>query len=108
MVAGPEGMRKSPGMISDPISDIVALVEARSIMTGSLAASGEWTVRFPVPARVKLYAILRGTCWLERGKRITLRAGDVALVSGPHEYIMENRSSFTSLFKKSAIFLKAS
>ena len=62
-------------------------------MTGTLAASGDWSVRFPVPDRRKIYAILRSTCWFQHGKtkRIVLHEGDVVLLTTHREYVLGNR-----------------
>ncbi len=47
---------------SDPLSHVLALAGARCSLTGRLAASGRWALRFPAPGRLKIITVLRGTC----------------------------------------------
>lgn len=52
-------------MSTDPFSDILKFASPRSIVSGVLAAGGEWAVRFPPPLKIKFFAIARGECWLD-------------------------------------------
>lgn len=51
-------------MSGDPLTDILALANARCVMSGSLAAGGAWALRFPPPGMIKFVAIAKGACWL--------------------------------------------
>ena len=70
-------------MQADPLSDVLALVKAQSVVTGGLHAGGAWALRFPPPRQIKFYALAKGSCWLTRGQDPTVRleAGDVVLIS---------------------------
>lgn len=71
--------------MSDPLSEILQLVEARTFVSGRLTAGGDWSVRFPPPEKIKFTALLTGGCWLElehRPEPVWLAAGDVIAVNG--------------------------
>ncbi|RYG38062.1 AraC family transcriptional regulator [bacterium] len=71
-------------MTSDPLSDILSLIDARSVITGGIRGGGSWAVRFPPPQRIKLYVIAKGTGWMvwEGGEPpLRLQTGDVVLVA---------------------------
>ena len=72
-------------MNDDPLSDALALAGATSIVSGALTATGRWAVRFHPRARLKVTAVLRGSCWMlvdEATEPIELTAGDVAVLNG--------------------------
>ena len=70
-------------MLADPLSDVLALVKAQSVVTGGLHAGGAWALRFPPPRQIKFYALTKGSCWLARGQdaAVRLETGDVVLIS---------------------------
>ena len=51
-------------MPSDPLSEVLDLVNARCLMSGGLIAGGAWARRFPRPDVIKFMAVAEGTCWL--------------------------------------------
>ena len=51
-------------MKQDPFSGVLALVNARSIISGGFLAGGDWAVQFPPPDRVKFLIAARGGCWM--------------------------------------------
>lgn len=70
-------------MSGDPLTDILTLAGARCLYTGSLAAGGDWALQFPPPGLVKLFAVVRGTGWLEvdgHGVPRLLAPGDVVML----------------------------
>jgi AraC-like DNA-binding protein len=72
-------------MSSDPLSDVLRLTEARSVVSGGYAVGGAWGFHTAAPGLVSFAAIARGTCWgrLDGAKEATrLEAGDVGLLSG--------------------------
>lgn len=78
-------------MAGDPLSEILSVVEARSIITGGIAAGGSWSLRFPPPRKIKLFAIAKGSAWLiYEGRRQPLRleTGDVVLVAEPSPFVL--------------------
>jgi len=67
---------------ADPFSDVLALADARSVVSGGFTAGGRWALRFPVPEKVKFFGVVKGDCWLRvHGARapVRLEAGDVFL-----------------------------
>jgi len=41
-------------MTSDPLSDMLTHLNARSVMSGGLVAGGDWAIRFLQPNRIKI------------------------------------------------------
>lgn len=77
--------------MSDPLSDMLTLVEAQSVLSGRLHASGTWAIRFPPPEKIKFSALLRGACWLAMDglpAPVHLDAGDVIVVNGQRSFVL--------------------
>lgn len=68
-------------MTPDPLSEMLALVNARCVITGGFRAGGEWAFRFRPDAPVKFDAVIRGSCWLmvDDGPPTRLVAGDAVV-----------------------------
>ena len=69
-------------MSADPFSDVLALADARSVVSGGFEAGGRWAIRFPVPDKIKFFGVVRGACWLRMpGAKapVALEPGDVFL-----------------------------
>jgi AraC-like DNA-binding protein len=66
----------------DPLSDILAVLDARTVRRTRLEAAGEWALAFPTLDRLKFTAVLRGTCWitLPGGPPRQMQAGDCCLI----------------------------
>lgn len=78
-------------MIYDPFSDILRLADARSVVTGGFTAGGSWSIRFPVPGKLKFFGIVTGSCWLRiegEAKPVRLEAGDVLLLSVQRSFVL--------------------
>lgn len=79
------------GMATEPLSDMLQLMGARSILAGTLIAGGAWSIRFPVPEKIKFWGIVKGGCWLQTddgGKPIRLESGDVLLMLQPGPLVL--------------------
>lgn len=65
----------------DPLSNVLGVVAARSVVSGTLHASGRWAVRFPPAKGIKFWGIVCGTARMKSGREaaIALGAGDVVL-----------------------------
>jgi AraC-like DNA-binding protein len=77
--------------MTDPLSDMLSLVEARSVLSGRLHAGGVWAVGFPPPEKIKFSALLRGKCWLAMeglAAPVRLEAGDVVVVNGQRSFVL--------------------
>ncbi|MGQ9368206.1 AraC family transcriptional regulator [Azospirillum sp. A39] len=75
----------------DPLSDILALVGARCVRPGRLAAGGAWALRFPPPQTVKFIAVAAGGCWLatEGGAApLFLASGDVVMLAAGQPFTL--------------------
>jgi AraC-like DNA-binding protein len=84
-------MRYNPIVISDPLSDVITLIKARSVVTGRLYAGGDWSLLFPVPHDVKFHAVVKGSCWMTwEGDRKPFRveAGDMVLYTEKRRMIL--------------------
>ncbi|GGM39973.1 AraC family transcriptional regulator [Promicromonospora citrea] len=77
-------------MAVDPLSEILALADARCVVTGELRAGGAWSVRFPTDAPVKLDAVVRGSCWLVADDEppLHLTAGDAVVLNGVRTMVL--------------------
>ena len=74
-------------MLSDPLSQILDLLDARCVLTGGMIARDDWVRQFPRPNALKIMAIVTGKCWLVMDSLplpVHLAAGDVILVNGRH------------------------
>jgi len=69
---------------ADPLSDALALIDARCVVAGAFTAGGDWALRLRPRARLKLNAVVRGSCWLAAAgveQPVLLREGDVAILN---------------------------
>jgi AraC-like DNA-binding protein len=72
-------------MADDPLTDALALAGATGIVSGALTATGRWAVRFRPRARLKVTAVLHGSCRMlvdDATEPIELTEGDVAVLNG--------------------------
>ncbi|CAN5623235.1 AraC family transcriptional regulator [soil metagenome] len=97
----PPNTQALPPDAVDPLSDLLALLRARCLLTASLETAGDWAMRFAAyePGTLKFSALVRGRCWLrvEPGSGgsgdkamapIELHAGDCVLLNGPPGYVL--------------------
>jgi AraC-like DNA-binding protein len=78
-------------MVDDPLSDVLALVSARSVVSGSLVAGGRWAIRFPASDRMNYWGVARGHCWCAMegvDEPLRLDAGDFLLRSAPRNTLL--------------------
>ena len=66
----------------DPLSDVLAVLDARATRRTRLEAAGDWSLAFPMRDRLKFVAVVKGACWIETPARgyECLSAGDVCLI----------------------------
>ncbi len=74
----------------DPLSDILSLLEVRSVMPNSLTVGGPWCMAFPAYGGIKMGAVLMGDAWLQPDGEaaVHLGMGDCWLMSGDRPYRM--------------------
>lgn len=84
-------LRDSAEMTADPLSDILKLTQAESLVTGGFTAGGSWAIRFPAPTTIKFFAVVRGTCWAcidGEPTPIRFAKGDVGLMAAPRSFVL--------------------
>ncbi|WP_459622479.1 AraC family transcriptional regulator [Burkholderia sp. 3C] len=86
---------KSP---RDPLSDVLALLDARATRPTRLEAAGDWALAFPERERLKFVAVLKGACWIELPGHAGefLHTGDVCLI-GRTSYTVASRPGVPSI-----------
>ena len=83
-------------MAVDPFSEILRLAKAESLVTGGFCASGRWAIRFPVPTKIKFFAIVKGSCVVRiDGNKDWTRfsAGDVGLLSVGKAFVIASHAN---------------
>jgi len=68
---------------SDPLSNVLALLDLSSVRCTRLEAGGEWSLSLPVRERLKFVAVLRGAAWIVLPDSVPrqLAAGDTFLLT---------------------------
>ena len=78
-------------MSSDPLCDALAVADARARFSGGFSAAGPWALRLRGPDRLKVNAVVRGSCLLVRedsGETLRLSEGDVVVSDGAKPYVL--------------------
>ncbi|UXX96860.1 cupin domain-containing protein [Streptomyces sp. AD2-2] len=71
-------------MTVDPLSDALAVADARSVFSGGFTAGGDWAIQLRGRDRLKVNAVVQGGCLLVRdgGEPLRLVEGDVVISDG--------------------------
>ncbi|WP_232493140.1 AraC family transcriptional regulator [Novosphingobium kaempferiae] len=78
---------------SDPLSDLLAVVQARPACSVRLEAGGEWSLRFR-PQSCKFNVVRHGHCWLVAGdERRRLSPGDCVVIKERAEFTLASDPS---------------
>ena len=83
-------MRDRPESSSDPLSDVLALLEVRSGAALRMTAGGPWALRFPSYPYLKFIAQLRGALYVQVEGDVQpyrLEAGDCLLMRSGRPYV---------------------
>lgn len=75
----------SPRMVVDRLSEVLDLIEVRSVVSGGSAVRGRWRTHSAIDDDLKFIAIVRGTATLTTNgidAPVVLTAGDVAVLNG--------------------------
>ncbi|MEU1805756.1 AraC family transcriptional regulator [Streptomyces sp. NPDC019937] len=77
-------------MSADPLSDALAVADARCVFTGGITAGGDWALRLPAGDRLRVHAVVKGTCLLvlDEGESLRLEVGDVVVIDGTREVVV--------------------
>jgi AraC-like DNA-binding protein len=78
--------------MSDPLSDVLALLQMESVATARLETGGAWAMHFPARAYIKFNAVLHGHCFITPDGQAPrrLEAGDTFLMSGAEGYTLSD------------------
>src|SRR3954451_19314239 len=82
MAASPRYLLDRPGACMDPLTDVVAMLDAKVAESSRFEASGPWSLHIPGYRHAKVGAILSGQCWLitSDAEPVQLKAGDCCLL----------------------------
>lgn len=72
-------------MTSDRLSEILDLIEVRSVVSGGSAVRGRWQTGSKIDDDLKFIAVVHGRAWLDTDgldDRIELNSGDVVILNG--------------------------
>ncbi len=86
-------LRNNAEMSLDPISDILKLMNVETLVTGGFSAGGAWSLRFPVPEKIKFFAVVKGSCWVAidgEPEPVQFNTGDVGLLSAPRAFVLSS------------------
>lgn len=77
-------------MLADPLSDVLSLLDARTIVTNGLQAGGAWAFQCPAPNGLKFVAVAEGHACIysDEVDLIQLKPGDVLLLNGGLPYVL--------------------
>ncbi|MBJ7514856.1 MAG: AraC family transcriptional regulator [Stenotrophomonas sp.] len=75
--------------MSDPLSEVVALLQPTARYSKRVEGAGEWCIRRDIPGEPFYAAVLEGGCQLmiDGGAPITLQAGDFVLIPAVHALV---------------------
>lgn len=86
-------LRDSSDMRADPFSDILRVTHAESLVTGGFTAGGRWALRFPVPEKIKFFAVVKGSCWVAidgEPEPLQFATGDVGLLTAKRAFVLSS------------------
>ncbi|MFF0139212.1 AraC family transcriptional regulator [Streptomyces sp. NPDC005227] len=78
-------------MSADPLSDALAVADARCVFSGGFTAGGDWSIRLRGRDKLKINAVVRGSCLLvaeDGGEVLRIDAGDVVVTDGRRSYVL--------------------
>src|SRR5688572_25493116 len=85
----PNFIGERPAM-SDPLSEVIALLRPRTIFSKRISGAGRWGVRYSEFGQPSFCAVLEGRCRLavDREQPLTLEAGDFVLLPATPGFVM--------------------
>ncbi|MFF7189875.1 AraC family transcriptional regulator [Streptomyces sp. NPDC008222] len=78
-------------MSLDPLSDALAVADARCVFSGGFTAGGDWAIRLRGRDKLKVNAVVRGHCLLvseDGGEPLRVEAGDIVVSDGRRSYVL--------------------
>lgn len=85
----PEFICESPS-VNDPLSEVIALLQPRTVFSKRISGAGRWGVRYPAYGQPSFCAVLEGSCRLavDGHPPLTLEAGDFLLLPATPGFTM--------------------
>lgn len=76
--------------MSDPLSQVIALLQPRTVFAKRISGAGRWAVRYSDYGQPSFCAVLEGRCRLavDRQRPLTLEAGDFVLLPATPGFVM--------------------
>jgi len=76
--------------MSDPLSEIIALLQPRTVFSKRISGAGRWAVRYSAFGQPSFCAVLEGGCRLavDGARALTLEAGDFVLLPATPGFVM--------------------
>lgn len=76
--------------MSDPLSEVIALLQPRAVFSKCISGAGQWAVRYSDYGQPSFCAVLEGSCLLavDRQQPLTLQAGDFVLMPATPGFTM--------------------
>jgi AraC-like DNA-binding protein len=103
MLENSDYLRDSSNMSVDPLSDLLKLTDAQSVLSGGFTAGGSWALNFPPPDKMKFFALLTGTCQLRvdgSDDVTTVATRDVIFLAANRPFVLASDLSATALDAK--------
>src|SRR5882757_6172655 len=85
----PHFVGERPAM-SDPLSEVIALLQPRAVFSRAISGAGRWGVRYSAFGQPSFCAVLEGSCRLavDGHRPLTLQAGDFLLLPATPGFTM--------------------
>ena len=76
--------------MTDPLSEVIALLQPRTVLSKRISGAGRWAVRYSEFGQPSFCAVLEGSCRLavNRERPVTLEAGDFVLLPATPGFTM--------------------
>lgn len=83
---------------SDPLSDVLSLLNTQGLMSGGLDAGGNWAFAFHADGLFRCFSLVSGACWLvleDDGEPVALHEGDFVALPHGRAFTLTNDLSIT-------------
>src|SRR4051812_41537795 len=76
--------------MADPLSEVIALLQPRTVLSKRISGAGRWGVRYSSFGQPSFCAVLEGSCRLavDGERTVTLEAGDFVLLPATPGFTM--------------------
>jgi AraC-like DNA-binding protein len=83
--------------MSDPLSEVITLLRPRTVFAKAISGAGRWGVHYSEFGHPSFCALLEGRCQLtlDRGKPVTLEAGDFVFLPATPSFTISGFEPFT-------------